>query len=68
MGHYGDGPFVSVPLFLVMTTGKQGDRHERTVPLCSSSDRFIEFPLSEISLHTIICNKKIIKLIMGGSL
>ena len=31
---HGDGPFVSVPLFLVLTVGKQGDRYKRTVPLC----------------------------------
>ena len=30
-GTCGDGPFVSVPLF--MPAEKQGDRHKRTVPM-----------------------------------
>ena len=30
---HGDGPFVSVPLFVLLTVGNQGDRYERTVPL-----------------------------------
>ena len=32
VGH-GDGPFVSVPLFVLLTVGNQGDRYKRTVPL-----------------------------------
>ena len=32
IGH-GDGPFVSVPLFVLLTVGNQGDRYKRTVPL-----------------------------------
>ena len=32
VGH-GDGPFVSVPLFVPLTVGNQGDRYKRTVPL-----------------------------------
>jgi arabinogalactan oligomer/maltooligosaccharide transport system permease protein len=34
VGH-GDGPFVSVPLFVLLTVGNQGDRYERIVPLFS---------------------------------
>ena len=32
VGH-GDGPFVSVPLFVLLTVGNQGDRYKRTVPM-----------------------------------
>ena len=32
VGH-GDGPFVSVPLFVLLTVGNQGDRYKRTAPL-----------------------------------
>lgn len=38
VGH-GDGPFASVPLFVLLTVGNQGDRYKRTVPLFPQKDR-----------------------------
>ena len=49
VGH-GDGPFVSVPLFVLLTVGNQGDRYKRTVPLFPQKDRpFVSFVSAFVS-------------------
>ena len=58
----GDGPFVSVPLF--MPVDKQGDRYKRTVPFFPKKDRpFFPFFSRKVTrrffLETGICKKAI---------
>ena len=56
----GDGPFVSVPLF--MPVDKQGDRYKRTVPFFPKKDRpffslFFQESDKALFLETGICKK-----------
>ena len=56
----GDGPFVSVPLF--MPVDKQGDRYKRTVPFFPQKDRpffslFFQESDKALFLETGICKK-----------
>ena len=49
VGH-GDGPFVSVPLFVLLTVGNQGDRYKRTVPLFPFVSAFVSAALTAAAL------------------